>query len=82
MSQILTRVDLDQAACGTPGCDHTAHGGGLVFHSQCHPSRPTWASYQSGVLTFRCSKCDQLIVQIAVAERPPVPFDPSDPSVH
>ena len=63
----LTRQQLDTMQCGTPGC--TEEHGALYFHGRCHPNAATWAGYADGVVTVRCSVCEQTIVAIAVAER-------------
>jgi hypothetical protein len=63
----LTRAELDQMVCGTPDCDHSAHDGPLVFHSQCHPEAPTWAEYDRGILTITCAECEALLCQVEVA---------------
>jgi hypothetical protein len=69
-AQPLTRRDLDAAQCQVPGCTHTEHeaGPGLAIHGRCHPGAGTIAWYRAGVLTFRCKKCECIVVDIAVKD--------------
>lgn len=59
----LSRVELDAMACpcGSPACD------GLVLSGRCHPSAPTVATYQGGVVVLACAVCRALVTRIAVA---------------
>ena len=66
----LTRRQLDTMTCMEPGCDHTAHDGGLTFRSVCHTRTPTWCEYRDGVLTVSCALCHKVITQIAVKDAP------------
>jgi hypothetical protein len=66
----LVRSELDAMSCQIPGCDHTGHGGGLVFHSRCHIDAPTWVTYRDGAVHVTCSECERLIVSITVATAP------------
>lgn len=63
----LTRVELDQGGCGTPGCqhDHTV----LYLHGRCHPSAGARVSYdkRAGNISVVCRRCDAPIAEIAVA---------------
>lgn len=70
MTYYLTQVDLDALQCATPGCPHDAHDTGVVLVGKCHPTRPVEASYRLGVLTLRCSRCQGLVGEIAVAPGP------------
>lgn len=67
---MLYREALDRARCGTPGCTKHAKPDPIVLHSLCHRKEPTWVVYAHGVLTVRCAKCDDIVVQIAVASVP------------
>lgn len=71
----LTRRQLDQAQCEVPDCKHDSHDSKLFLHSRCHPKAPTWAVYEAGVITVLCAECDELIIEIAVADAPPEPAD-------
>lgn len=64
--QPLTRGDLDTAGvCAIPSC--TAVHGAMSLSGRCHPGRPQEVTYECGVLTVRCSKCQELTAEIAVA---------------
>jgi hypothetical protein len=67
----LTRQELDDAQCGTPGCTH-AHGVDatpLTLHGRCHRQAPTWATYHAdrGLLVITCAKCGATITEVLVA---------------
>jgi hypothetical protein len=64
---LLTRKELDEATCQSPGCTHQDHGP-LHLHSRCHPSAGTRVAYAQGILTIRCRKCEAFIAQVLVAE--------------
>lgn len=66
----LTRQRLDTMQCAGPGC--TEKHGALWFHGVCHPSAPTRARYESGVVTISCFTCKKVVVEIAVAAVLPV----------
>ena len=66
MPQPLTREQLDQAHCSTPGCTHGDHGP-LYLHGRCHPNAATQAVYENGVLTITCARCQKVVTQVAVA---------------
>ena len=66
------RADLDRLAaggCQSPGCDHSAHDNTVFLHARCHPSAPTYCSYEagSGVLRITCSVCRKPVASVAVA---------------
>lgn len=58
---------LDRMSCDTPGCDHTAHDGGLFFHGACHPSAALNAHYQDGVVAMTCAVCKLPVADVRVA---------------
>ena len=64
----LTREQLDQSGCGTPGCghDHTV----LYLHGRCHPSAGSRVSYdkRTGNISVVCRRCSEPIAVIAVAD--------------
>jgi len=62
----LYKEDLKdlKCPCGRPGCEDP-----LFIHSKCHLEAATWASYFDGVLTVRCSVCEEVIAEFAVASR-------------
>lgn len=67
----LTREQLDQGGCGTPGCthDHTV----LYLHGRCHPSTGARVSYdkRTGTLAVACRRCSALIaVVLSLTARP------------
>lgn len=66
----LTREELDQGGCGTPGCthDHTV----LFLYGRCHPSAGGRVSYdkRTGSLRVVCRRCEDLIAEVAVAKSP------------
>lgn len=64
----LSRVYLDAAKCGTPGCENCTHA--IYIHSKCHPHSPVDANYdkRTGWLVFRCRKCSTLVCEIEVAK--------------
>lgn len=63
----LSRRELDAAKCGTPGCNCP---GPLILSPRCHMGKAVSVSYDwtTGLLTLRCSRCQQLITRIAVAD--------------
>jgi hypothetical protein len=69
MSTPLTQADMG-ARCHSPGCDHTHHDGPMFLHPRCHLGFPTWVSYEKGVITVRCAKCEKLVAEIEVAKGP------------
>jgi len=60
----MTRIELDQQRCDTPGC---GCGGVIFIHPTCHAHRGVDVSYVEGVLSLRCHKCQRLMTRIAVA---------------
>lgn len=52
--------------CGVPGCESP-----MVIHSRCHPDRATWVSYYDGILTVKCSVCEQVLAEVFVASKYP-----------
>lgn len=63
---IVTREWLDQQRCADPNCDKEHEA--LILRSRCHPSVPTWAGYDNGVVTIFCAKCRKNVVSVAVKE--------------
>lgn len=63
----LTRKDLDEMGCGSPGCghDHTV----LFLHCRRHQSVGLDTSYSkaTGTLRLYCSRCMQTVCEIEVA---------------
>lgn len=68
MSKLLYSQDMDGLRCAIPGCTHQ-HDGPVFLHGKCHIGVGTRVSYQHGILTVRCRKCEALIAQVAVAGR-------------
>lgn len=68
------KEDLDAIAvrgCMMPNCSHENHDT-LFMRSACHTSRQTvQVSYKkgSGIVRVLCAACQQVIVEIAVAEK-------------
>lgn len=67
--QALTRVELDQCGCDTPGCghDHTV----LYLHGRRHRSAGQLVSYdkRTGNIRIACRRCDAVVAEIAVAAK-------------
>jgi hypothetical protein len=61
----LTRTQLDNMHCSTPGCDHSAHDG-LMLVGKCHPRAAQTACYRDGVLVIACALCRKIVMRIAV----------------
>jgi len=61
------KEQLDTMKCQTPGCEHRDHDTEIFIRAGCHVEEPVWASYDSGILTLRCSVCDSVIIRVAVA---------------
>lgn len=71
MIEALTREQLDDMQCGTPGCKHEHEFGDPLFlHSRCHPKAGTRVHYQHGELVIECRQCERHVATIAVAHRP------------
>ena len=66
----LTKADMAHMscqACAEEGTECCTHSTALWIHSQCHQTSPTWTVYDQGVLTVRCSVCDEPIASFEVA---------------
>lgn len=61
----LTRRDLDQMGCMTPGC--TSPHGLVFFHARCHTGAATEVKYEAGELTVACARCKKVVAVVAVA---------------
>lgn len=63
---MMYRDDLDnlQCACGVPACEDP-----VILHSKCHYDAPTWVEYFDGKLTVRCSTCEAVVAEVAVARK-------------
>lgn len=69
MSRALTARDFNGMTCAIPDCDHSQHrGGALYLHSRCHPSSPTWARYDNGLVIVECAICREEIARAKVAD--------------
>ena len=64
----LTRHDLDQMGCSTPGC--TCGGDTVALTARCHPSEGTEVLYRDGVLIMLCNACKREFANVAVRETP------------
>lgn len=64
----LTQRDLDNAACGMPGCTHEDHSE-VWLHGRCHMSAGTCVMYRrgTGVIVISCRQCGAFINAIEVA---------------
>ena len=64
----MTRKQLDFLLSQRPkgSCDHD--GEPMYFHSRCHPTEPTWTSYDrtKGTVIVECSKCRKIVLTIKV----------------
>ncbi len=69
MNERVTRVILDAETCADPDCQ-APHGTKtpLFLHGACHPTVPTWAVYEDGVMTMRCAECDTFVMSFLVAD--------------
>lgn len=65
-NRAATRDLLDHMSCQVPDCTHE-HDEPLFLHSRCHVEAATWCSYQNGVLTVKCSKCEKTVIKVEVA---------------
>ena len=58
--------DMNNMTCGNPECTND-HKEGLIVNSACHTKEPTTAWYSKGILTIKCSICESVVAEIAVA---------------
>ncbi len=56
--------DLKQSKCDNPEC--TSCDNEIFFAAKCHPHTGMIAYFNKGKVTFRCKKCKQLIIKIAI----------------
>ena len=64
----LTRDELDQGGCGTPGC---AHDHSVMFLvARCHPNAGSTVMYdkRTGNIRVMCARCEDPIADVAVAK--------------
>ena len=65
MTAPLTRFNLDFVRCMAINCT-TPHPHPLHMRPVCHPHAYLDVEYYAGVLTFRCSRCLDMVAQVAV----------------
>ena len=59
---MLYKEELDKMECAA---GHKAKG--FWLHSKCHITIPTWVRYEDGIISVRCSVCDKVVAEIAIA---------------
>ena len=71
MPEPFTRRELDQALCSVPGCKHKHDD--LTLHGRCHKEDGCEVEYKrDGVIYVRCYTCKRTILNIRVADGPPM----------
>ena len=48
------------------GCEHESNE--FYFHSECHPSSPTWLRWKNGIYDLICAECEKIIIRNVIPQ--------------